>query len=128
MHELGLLLQHTAISACLHWIETVLQMSVSLRVPSGKRWHIQTGQLKDDLYRFGQGTERATGRTVSHSQEPQAGGVKGRGWLAEPRESSFRERSLIGELVFRRGTQPTHDSFGLVRQVTQMSLLGNTGR
>lgn len=96
--------------------------------PLRKKRALQTGQLKDDLYRLGQGTERATGRTVSHSQEPQAEGVKGSGWLPEPRESSFRERFLIGELVFRRGTQPTHDSFGLVRQVTQISLLGNTGR
>lgn len=67
-------------------------------------------------------------RRGTHSQEPQARSIQGRDWLSEPRDSSFRERSLTGELVFQEGTQPTQDSFGLAMQATQMSLLGHTGR
>lgn len=83
-------------------------MSVWLSVPSGKRRHMHTGQPKKlnkgiiythlDRVQRDQQVRRGT-----HSQEPQPRSIQGRDLLSEPRDSSFRERSPTGELVFQGG-------------------------
>lgn len=75
----------------------MLKMSVSLRVPTGKRLHIQTGQMKElkkGITSIGlgmvQGEQQGMGEC--HGQEAQARRVRWRDWLSKPRESSYWER------------------------------------
>lgn len=90
--------------ACLELMETVLKMSVALRVPAGKRWHTHTGQPKElnkGITCIGLGRVQGgwQGWEVVTARSPRPD-VTGKDWVLEPRESSDWERVPTGEAVF----------------------------
>lgn len=106
--------------------------NVSLRVPTGKRWH-KLGHQKSLIKRLfirvwvwyresNKGQELLTAR--SSRLEVSRGGTG----YQNPERAATGRGSLIGVVVFSRGTWPIQDFLGLVMQSIQVSPLEHTGR